>query len=219
MVDVYRTEEEQIEAIKRWWKKDGLRTIALVVLLFAGYFAWQGWQQQTQNTAAAASDVFEQLIKADTALLGGGATEQALALVAELKADYSGSYAQYAGLYAAKYAVQRNDLAAAQAELNWVLDQNPSDEIAELTRLRLARVLFAQNEYDAALSEIDVDDTEAWNMKKYDLQGDIYLAQNNVEQARIAYEKAMAYSTGSLTSRFIELKLNSIPAGVGSADE
>lgn len=219
MVDTYRTEEEQIEAIKRWWKTDGLKTIALIVLVACGYFSWQWWQQQSHEKAVAASDVFQLLIEADTALAGGEPSDAALAIVARLKTEHAGSYAQYAGLYGAKYAVQRNDLVAAQAELEWVLDQSPSEEIADLTQLRLARVLFAQNKYDAALSELHFDDSEAWNMKKYDLQGDIYLAQSNPDQAKVAYEKALAYGQGNLTTRFIELKLNSIPAGVGTVNE
>lgn len=219
MVDTYRTEEEQIEAIKRWWKTDGLRTVGFLVLAACAYFGWQWWQQHSHAQALAASDVFAQLVEEDTQLFGQDASPKALSLVTELKTEHSGSYAHFAGLYAAKYAVERNDLSAAQAELEWVLAQQPIAEIKQLAGLRLARVLFGQNKYEAALSQLQFDDSEAWNMKKYDLQGDIYLAQNQLDAAKVAYEKALAYGQGSLTARFIELKLNSIPASVGSVNE
>ena len=38
------SEEEQIEAFKRWWAENGLQMIAAVVLIVGGYFGWQFWQ-------------------------------------------------------------------------------------------------------------------------------------------------------------------------------
>mgnify|MGYP000070699675 CR=1 FL=1 len=43
------TEEEQIEAIKRWWKEKGLSTVFQVLVIAALYFGWQGWQKQQQQ--------------------------------------------------------------------------------------------------------------------------------------------------------------------------
>ena len=219
MVDTYRTEEEQIEAIKRWWKSDGMQTVGLIVLVACLYFAWQWWQGYSHNKAIAASDVFQQLVEADTAVLNGAGDAQALALIDTLKTEHSGTYSVYAALYAAKYAVQREDLATAESELKWALEQSPTEELEELARLRLARVLFAQNKRIEALSELRFDGLEAWHMKKYDLQGDIYLAENEPAQAKIAYEKALSFGDEGLTTRFIELKLNSIPSGVDTSNE
>ena len=43
------------------------------------------------------------------------------------------------------------DLDAAEAELRWVLESGPADEVEAVARLRLARVLSAAGEYDAAI--------------------------------------------------------------------
>ena len=32
------TEEEQIEALKRWWAENGMQTVLAVVLVIGGYF-------------------------------------------------------------------------------------------------------------------------------------------------------------------------------------
>ena len=38
-----RTEEEQLEAIKRWWKENGTSLIAGVAIAAAGVFGWNAW--------------------------------------------------------------------------------------------------------------------------------------------------------------------------------
>ena len=37
------TEEEQIEALKRWCAENGMQTVLAVVLVTGGYFGWQFW--------------------------------------------------------------------------------------------------------------------------------------------------------------------------------
>ena len=39
-----RSEEEQLDAIKRWWKSNGTSLIIGVVVAAAGVFAWKAWQ-------------------------------------------------------------------------------------------------------------------------------------------------------------------------------
>ena len=41
----YLTEEEQVEAFKNWWAENGLRLLAVGVLIIGGYFGWQGWEK------------------------------------------------------------------------------------------------------------------------------------------------------------------------------
>ncbi len=214
MVDVYRSEEEQIEAIKAWWKKDGLQTVLLVLLVIAGYFGWQYWKSVQQTNILAASDVYQQLLEVDSELQSNSTDEllaKANTLISEIKTNHNGVYAQYAGLLEAKYAVNRDDLATAEKALRDVVKQKPEKVIADAAALRLARVLFAQNKYDEALSELIIDETEAWNMTKYELQGDIFNAQGKTAQAVSAYEKALSFAdTNTGSDRFIKMKLNQI---------
>ena len=39
-----RSEEEQLEVVKRWWKENGTSLIAGAVLAAAGVFGWNAWQ-------------------------------------------------------------------------------------------------------------------------------------------------------------------------------
>lgn len=222
MVDIYRTDEEQIEAIKRWWKSDGLQTIGLIAAVIIAYFAWQGWQQHSLNQRLSASDVYQQLLDIDAS--GASLTtvdeqSSALALIELLQAEHKGSYADYASLYAAKYAVMRGDLSKAEAELTQLLSQKLDEEIELVARLRLARVLYAAGDYQGALANIVFDEHEAWFAGKYELQGDIYAELGEYAQAQSAYEAALTLAPGALAERGLTLKLASINAKLDQADE
>ncbi|HHS99638.1 MAG TPA: tetratricopeptide repeat protein, partial [Thiomicrospira sp.] len=57
----YETEEEQIEAFKSWWKKNGtqlLSAILVVVLVFSG---WRYWTNTKYVESVNASSTYELL--------------------------------------------------------------------------------------------------------------------------------------------------------------
>ncbi|MHC9036859.1 tetratricopeptide repeat protein, partial [Cobetia marina] len=55
MAEELRSEEEQLEAIKRWWSENGKSLIAGVVLAGAGIFAFKAWQNYEASQSEAAS--------------------------------------------------------------------------------------------------------------------------------------------------------------------
>lgn len=215
MIDVYKTEEEQIEAIKNWWKQDALKTIGAIVLAAAGYFGWQYWQGQQLVAEQARSDVYQSLLEIDGQLAANSVDTSLKTtfdkLVVELKAEDDG-YGTYASMLAAKYAAQSGDLDSAATELEWVLASKPESAISDLASLRLARVYYAAEKYDEALATLVFQDTSAWDVESYELQGDIYTALNQIGQAVVAYEKANTLSEASFSARYIEMKLNKAKA-------
>ena len=92
-----RTEEEQVEAIKKWWKENGTTLILTVVIVFSGWFGWNFWQDQKQQTQENASQLYNQLVQT---AVQPAVTEAGLnnmkALATELKTEYAGtSYAEF----------------------------------------------------------------------------------------------------------------------------
>ena len=61
-MDAYRTEEEQVEAIKRWWSENGKGVIAAVVIGVLGSVGWQSWQDRQVSQAEAASGIYQELL-------------------------------------------------------------------------------------------------------------------------------------------------------------
>ena len=56
------TEEEQIEALKRWWDENGKQVVLAIVLTVGGYFGWQAWTDYVEEKTAAASLVYQEML-------------------------------------------------------------------------------------------------------------------------------------------------------------
>lgn len=191
------TEEEQIEALKRWWEENGKQTLLGIVLVVGGYFGWQAWTDHSAEKASAASLTYQQMIDYMTSLQPGETlsdTDQtAVRLLADkLKVENSGSqYAVYAALTKAKLAVDNGDLDTAASELQWAMDS--ADESTELVaRLRLARVEAARDNLDTALQLVQGLDAGKMKSAYEEAKGDFYFEQGNAAAALTAYQAALA---------------------------
>ena len=72
-MEVYTTEEQQVEVIKNWWKENGTSVIAGTVIGLVGLFGWRYYNEMQQNNQEAASQAYNemtaQLAKGDDAAL------------------------------------------------------------------------------------------------------------------------------------------------------
>ena len=145
-MEPYRTEDEQVEALRSWWKENGRSTIVAIALALGLGFGYQGWKDFRENQADNASDLYQRILQSlNTPALSPEQEKIAVQLAEQLKADYSSTtYAQFAALQLARVAVGRSDLAGAQAQLRWVLGKaDKGSDIERIAQLRLARVLGA----------------------------------------------------------------------------
>lgn len=218
-MDAYRTEEEQVEALKQWWKRNGTSTLATIALMLAAYFGWQAWQDRRFAHAEAASFDYQQLLMA-AAQIEQEPSEKRYAtaqhLAGRLRDEFSGTvYAQYAALLQAGLLVQQNDLDGAAEQLRWVLDADPEEAVAEVANLRLARVLHARGDDKGALAIIEQGDHGHYAAAYYELRGDIEYGAGRLDEARGSYEKALQSGgqTGPVASPLVRIKLQSLPGG------
>lgn len=209
-MESYRTEEEQVEALKRWWDENGRSTITAVIFALALGFGWQGWQQYREDSTAAASDTYQSMLQS----FSGQDEEGANALAEELKTDYAGTtYAQFAALHLARNAVEKGDLATAEQELRWVTEQaDESSETYRVAQLRLARVL-ADSDPARALEVLAAADPGSFQAAFQVARGDILMLQEQHEAAKEAYSSAvMLASRGGeqVNMAFLQQKLQSL---------
>jgi len=189
-VDEFKTEEEQIAAIKNWWKKNGSSLILAVVAALAIVAGFRAWQGNVDANKAAASGLYQQLVTATTSNQGLGDSQSSAFIANELKDKFADTeYARFAALYLAKQAVESKDYAAAIAEFDFVLDSTKSSATVSVVTGRKARVLAAQGEYDAALALLTTDD-DAFKPGFLEIKGDILLAQGDAESAKASYLEA-----------------------------
>lgn len=213
-----RTEEEQIEAIKQWWKKNGSSLLIGVGLALAIVFGWQAWQNHQANQQAEAAADFAQLMQ--QAQQGGASEEdrESVAYLAEQMREKHGdtAYAVYAMLILANQQMMTdNDPAAAADTLQWALEQIGSGEALSLVvRTRLARAQYGAGQYEEALATVrGGDNTGAFEAILAELEGDILIANGDTDGAREAYVRARdAGQQGGVG--LLQRKLESL--GVGS---
>ncbi|MBE0403198.1 YfgM family protein [Halomonas citrativorans] len=188
-----RSEEEQLDVVKRWWKENGTSLIAGAALAAAGVFGWNAWQNYQQGQSEAASVRYQQLINVAMANeLDEQQTASARELISELTDDYGKTlYAELALLMDARLAVQQGDIDAAKVSLEQVADNSSRRYVQSLAWLRLARIEVANGNPEAALALLDEPISEALAAQQANVRGDAYAALGQTDQARSAWQNAL----------------------------
>lgn len=209
------TEQEQIENLKNWWGDNGWFVVAGVVLGVAILVGWQQWQNWQQREGEAGAALYEELRAAVDADL----RNEAAALEERLIEEYSGTpYADHGDLLLARYYMDLNDLDAAAEALRRVAGRTDDPEIRRIAELRLARVLYQQADYEAALAAVERAGAGRFEARALEVKGDIELARGNVDAAREAYQQALDTAEGGLIDRvLVEIKLDDLPPARGDA--
>ncbi|MGK0336516.1 MAG: putative negative regulator of RcsB-dependent stress response [Candidatus Azotimanducaceae bacterium] len=210
-----KTEEEQLEALKSWWDENGTQLLIGIVVVLAGIFGYRTWDSNAQATAEAASNLYEDLVQVASVgpfdELSAEDRSTAEFIASQLTTEYMGSvYAHFASLHMAKLDVEAGDLESAEAALRWSLDNGVDDSIGIIVNERLARVLFAKEDFDGALSQLDNKKPGAHARSYEELRGDIYFAMDRNEDARGAYERALAETDNPDAFPYLNMKLQDI---------
>lgn len=207
-MDVYKTDEEQIESLRKWWEENGTSVVFGLLLGLGVLFGWRWWQQARLDQGEAASALFQNLMETSR----GDDTKLTRAAAQTIVAEYgSTAYALFAKLLLAKLAVEDKDYGAAEQHLRWALDNSGEQSISHEIRLRLARVLVAREAYQAALNILNSGDPGQFAADYSELRGDISIYQGDTEGARLAYQEAIANKRiiGGDTAK-LELKLDDL---------
>lgn len=210
-----RSEEEQLEVVKRWWKENGTSLIAGAVLAAAGVFGWNAWQNYQEGKAEAASARYQQLINmtAGTTLENDQLSE-AQTLIDELTDDYGNTlYAELAQLLEARLAVEQGDLSTAKQALQDVASHSSRRYVQSVAWLRLARIEVAQGNPEAALALLDQPISDALAAQQANVRGDAFFAQNQPEQAREAWQTAQSIAQNQNQPLYgVQFKLDDLGA-------
>ena len=204
-MDVYTTEEQQIEAIKKWWQTNGNSVLIGIALAIAAVLGYQSWNQNKQANSEAAAVLYGQVVEAanqaDQNRLQSNSEELEGQLATlshlgeQLKTDFSNSeYAVFGALMLAKQAMLDGKPEEAEKQLNWAMEHTVSDATRLIANLRLARVLAAKEQYDDALKALDAVQPGSQADAYEEVRGDILVAMGDLDQAREAYKKAMDLS-------------------------
>jgi predicted negative regulator of RcsB-dependent stress response len=214
VVEIHATEEQQVESIKKWWKENRWSVfvgIAIGVIVLVGGRTWLARQH---NYLEAASNEYQIMLN----LLEVGKNKEAENKVTELLGKYSDtSYAALSALAMAKIKAESGDLTAASSQLRWVLDNAKQEPVKHEARLRLGRILLAQNKTSDALDLLNIPNTGVYTPEYEELKGDIYVKEDKLALARTAYSRALTKSLPTSPGRkILQMKLDNLGA-VGDA--
>lgn len=207
-MDGYTTEEQQAEAVKKWWRENGKSIIAGVVIGITAIFGLRSYDGYTAQQAEAASIVYEQMLIASR----NDDIENVAIYANRVINDYqSSSYATFATMMLAKLAAESGDYDLAETHLRWVLENNSETGFNHIARLRLARVLIAGDKLDIATRTLSVSKPGGFLARYEELRGDIFVKQGKTEKARQAYQKALANSSASAGGKsLLQMKLDDL---------
>ncbi|HEY0963082.1 MAG TPA: tetratricopeptide repeat protein [Pseudomonadales bacterium] len=227
----YGSDEEQLEALKRWWNDNGTSLLVGIAIVLAVFFGVRQWQGMQLNSSGVASDLYQQIADLAIANTQQPITEQGLvgaqAIFATLKNEHTDSvYTRYAALAMASFHVEHDELDMAAAELQWILD-NPKiglmtevdEELLLTARSRLARIRIAQDMPQEAIDLLHAVEPGAFAGSYAEIEGDALVALGQTEEARAAYERALA-GLGTGNPVLLQLKLQDLGVSpLGSSNE
>jgi len=208
-VEVYQTEEQQVEAIKGYWQENGNMIIAGIVLGFAGFIGFNFYKDNVLEQEVAVSDSYQTLIENSTKDKAAFA-ENAQKFISE---NANTSYASLTALALAKEAADKKDWQAAQTQLTTALNSAPTEGIKGIASLRLARVQIQLEQYEEALTTLAKPLPASFTAAIEEVKGDTYLLQGKKELARNAYQAAIA-ADGLASSPNLQMKLDDLATAV-----
>jgi len=209
-MSIYRTEDEQLELIKTWWKRySSVITICISVVLLA-MSGYKYWNWHTDKIHQQASNAYEHLMLS----FANKDNKSVRSYANQLVKDYPDTvYADTARLTLAKLYVSHLQYAEARVQLEYVATHSKMVALQQVAKIRLARLLVAEKAYDKALDALS-NITEATYLPVVsELKGDIYALTGRYQDAVSSYKEAsnqvQMHGIGNL---FLEMKTNELAA-------
>jgi len=206
-------EQEQLDALKAWWKENRnwlITAVSIAIVAYASFSLWKNYQsRQAAEAATLYAEVLKQVASNDPKRINDS--------VAALVDKYSGTaYASRAQLLAVQTNLQARDLPRAKSQLEWVIAHASESGLQDTARLKLSSILLDEKDYAAAIKLLDATHPEAFTGLFADLKGDVLAAQGKVEEARAAYKLAFdKMDSKSAYRNLIQLKMD----GLGMANQ
>lgn len=210
----YLTEAQQVEALKKFWKENGFTIVASIILAILLVTGIRFYRNYIQTHSQQASVIYQHMIVSTSTQNTQDAQTQANLLI---KNYASTPYAKFAALFLAKQDVDNQKYDDAITQLNWVIKHNHSKFLAQTARIRLARIYLQQNDPQNALKTASSVKDKSFQALADEIQGDAFVKLGQLDQARTAYQNALAgYQTANINRQMVLMKLNDLPGEIAA---
>lgn len=209
-----KTEEEQIEAFKSWWKKNGLMTVAAVAIAVGGYFGWQAWKTSQANYTSEASALYQNLVQAAADLSDENNQKTVTFIAKQLSEDYGDTgYAMFGQLFLARVDAEKGQYDQAITALENAIGKTEDASFIAIADLRIAQLMLQKDDFSGALARAEKVTEQEFDAQKQELIGDIYIQQGKRDEARLAYQKASDALGVGVNHPLLDIKLKDLVKG------
>lgn len=204
----YLTEQEQIEQLKKWLKVYGIPALLGILVGVVIFYGWNSYKNHRLHTLTHASKIYDEMLT-DRAQNNKEAT---LIQAQKLVTHYpSTPYSEIALLMIAQDAVNKKNYPEAIKQLSAVTKHANQATIRQLARLRLARVYITLQQPNQAIKALKKVDDKSFNALINEITGDAYLALNQINEAKAAYQQALQNLPDPEQTRpLLEMKLDNL---------
>lgn len=188
---------------KTFWQKYGKLISTVLVGVLLAYCGVQYYFHYLNKQALKASFIYDNMITHLQKQDKQEALEEAHVLMQHYKKT---PYARLAALFLAKLEIEQSNLDSAASHLRFAI-QSETDAIQQIAKVRLARVLAEQKNYEEALNLLTPKQpVPAYTTLFEETKGDIYLMQKDKEKARLAYQNAIKAAPPGVPVTRLQLK-------------
>lgn len=204
-MEVYSNENEQVDALRRFFANNGKALAVGVVLGIGALAGWRYWSSHQDSSSREVSAHYQQL----TSALDGN-KPQTLEAVAKFASDNSNTYGALASLDLAKQYVDKNELAKAATQLQSGIKHTQNANLQAVMNLRLARIQLQQKQADEALKTLDSIKGEGWTAIVADIRGEALLSKGDKQGARDAWSKGIDSEASPALKEMMQMKMNNL---------
>nr|WP_318384730.1 YfgM family protein [uncultured Enterobacter sp.] len=204
-MEIYENENEQVDALKRFFAENGKALAVGVILGIGALVGWRYWTGHQDDSTRAASLSYENAVAALHA-----EKPETLTAAEKFAADNKNTYGAFASLELAQQFVENNQLDKAAAQLQQGLNAASDENLKAVINLRLARVQVQLKQADAALKTLDSIKGEGWAAIVADLRGEALLSKGDKQGARAAWESGAKSDASPALSEMMQMKINNL---------
>ncbi len=195
---------EQEQIIKDWLRQNWFTIFAGIALGIGGLWGYAKWQNAQMTQSHQAAEEYQQL----QVVLDNQSTSDAAEVLTRYDEEYGVNYySMKAHMTLAERLIEEGKLDQAVAEYQKVLEAKTDKPMAELVRLRLARLYVADDQYELAREQLSMVQSKAYETMVEEIKGDIFVAENALKKAQDAYQLALLSGEGYSGKALLEMKL------------
>jgi predicted negative regulator of RcsB-dependent stress response len=205
--DVY-DDYEQGERVQQWLRKNGVSILVGIVLGLVLIFGWQQWKSHRAGHEQAAAGEYSALQLA----VAQNKTTEIDVRTENLLKDYSDTAWS---VFAAGERAQRNLIAGqldkVGGDLEWAKAHAKDETLKSLADLRIAQLKLAQGKAEEAIATVDAMQGKSFAAIAQELRGDALVKLGRHDDARKAYQAAIAAMGDSAPQRgVVQTKLDDL---------